>query len=162
MLQRGDIIWHKYKNKHFANAMISINNEITRFVQENKNISAVKKGDRLEVSDLKDVLSTMPKYQELLTMYSKHLNLVQRVDQNLKRRHLIKLIQVEQTIISGLDSSGNEVTNKAILKEINDIYKELEVEDHLRLLMIYFACYEVPEKDMQTLLSTIGSDSHDA
>lgn len=162
MMDRSDLVWHRYKNKHFANAMVTINNEISRFVQENKNIAAIKKGDALEVADLKDVLTTMPKYQELLTMYSKHLNMCQKVDQNLKRRKFIDLIKVEQMIISGLNESGKEVTNKDILKEIENIYRKLEPIDHIRLLMIYFACYEVPEGDMKTLLSTLSHEHHEA
>lgn len=162
MLDRTDLVWHRYKNKHFANAMVTINNEISRFVQENKNISAIKKGEGLEVADLKDVLGSMPKYQELLTMYSKHLNLCQHVDANLKDRNFIKLIKVEQMIISGLNDSGKEVTNKDILKAIDNLYRDLDTNDHIRLLMLYFACYEVPEKDQHTLLSTLGSENHSA
>jgi len=138
ILDRGDLVWHRYKTKHLASAMVSINNEISRFVQENKNINAIKKGDQLEVTDLKDVLSTMPKYQELLSMYSKHLNLCQFVDKTLKARKFIDLIRVEQLIISGVDDSGNEVTNKDIIKKINGIYKSLHPDDHIRLILLYF------------------------
>ncbi|CAI2361502.1 unnamed protein product [Moneuplotes crassus] len=158
ILDRGDLVWHRYKTKHLANAMVSINNEISRFVQENKNINAIKKGDQLEVTDLKDVLSTMPKYQELLSMYSKHLNLCQFVDKTLKARKFIDLIRVEQLIISGVDDSGNEVTNKDIIKEINGIYKSLHPDDHIRLILLYFTCYEVSDKDAKSLISTLGQD----
>lgn len=162
MMDRTDLVWKRYKNKHFANAMVTINNEISRFVQDNKNINAIKKGEGLEVADLKDVLSTMPKYTELLQMYSKHLNLCHHVDQNLKNRSFIDLIKTEQMIISGLNDNGKEITNKEILKAIEGIYRNLEPIDHIRLLMIYFVCYEIPDKDMETLLSTLNGDYHDA
>ena len=162
ILDRNDIVWNRYKNKHFANAMVSINNEISRFVQENKNINAIKKGDGLEVRDLKDVLGSMPKYQELLSIYSKHLTLCQIVDRNLKGRNFIELIKIEQMIISGLNDSGKEITNKDILKEIEKVYRDLEPSDHARLLMLYCACYEIPDKDLQTLLTTLNDDYHNA
>lgn len=162
ILDRGDLVWHRYKNKHFANAMVSINNEITRFVQANKNIAAIKKGDQLDVGDLKDVLTTMPKYTELLAMYSKHLNLCQHVDKNLKQRKFIDLIRVEQMIISGVTDDGTEVTNRDIIKEINKIYKSLDPEDHARLILIYLACYEVSEKDINSLLSTLSDEFQSA
>lgn len=142
--------------------MITINNEICRFVQENKNINAVKRGDDLKISDLKDVLGSMPKYQELLTMYSKHLTLCQKVDENLKTRKLISLIKVEQMIISGLNDSGKEVTNKDVLSAIEKIYRDLDVNDHIRLIMIYIACYDVPDKDVQTLVSTLSHSHQEA
>lgn len=142
--------------------MVSINNEISRFVQENKNINAIKKGDGLEVRDLKDVLGSMPKYQELLSIYSKHLTLCQVVDRNLKGRNFIELIKIEQMIISGLNDSGKEISNKDILKEIEKIYRDLEPSDHARLLMLYSACYEIPDKDLQTLLTTLNDDYHNA
>lgn len=75
ILNENDVVWRRYKNEHFAKVMVCISNEISRFVAENKNINAIKKGEGLEVTDLKDVLSSMPKYQELLSIYSKHSTL---------------------------------------------------------------------------------------
>ena len=162
VLDRNDVVWHRYKTKHFANSMVAINNEISRFVQENKNISAMKKGDELQITDLKDVLAGMPKYQELLSVYSKHLTLWQKVDSDIKERKIVDLIRIEQMIISGIDDSGKEVTNKQILKSIEGIYRELDLSDHIRLIMIYIAWYEIPEKDLNTLLSTLNHKYHDA
>lgn len=161
VLDRNDLVWQKYKNKHFANTKIAISNEITRFVKENKNIDAIKKGEEMGVTDLKDIMASMPKYQELISIYSKHLTLIEKADENLKNRNMINLIKVEQMIISGIDSKGNEVSAKDIIKEIEKIYKELDTIDHIRLLMIYIACYDVPEKDLQVLLSTLNSSHHD-
>ena len=162
VLNENDVVWRRYKNEHFAKVMVCISNEISRFVAENKNINAIKKGEGLEVTDLKDVLSSMPKYQELLSIYSKHSTLWQIVDRNLKGRNLIELIRLEQMIISGLNDSGKEVTNKDILKEVEKIYRNLEPSDHARLLMLYWATFEVPEKDLQTLLSTLNDEYHNA
>jgi hypothetical protein len=88
--------------------------------------------------------------------------LCQLVDQNLKKRNFIDLIRLEQMIITGLTDNGAEVKNKEIISEIEKMYKKLEPIDHCRLLMIYFSCYEVPEKDMNTLLSTLNVNFHDA
>ena len=57
ILNENDLVWRRFKNEHFAKVMVGISNEISRFVQENKNINAIKKGDGLEVSDMKDVLT---------------------------------------------------------------------------------------------------------
>lgn len=162
MLDRTDIVWNRYKNQHFANTMITINNEISRFVKENKNIDAIKKGDALEVADLKDVLTAMPKYKELLTMYSKHLNLCQHVDMHLKRKSLIDLIKCEQMIISGVNDSGNEVSNKDVINQMRGMFDKLDPLDHARLIMLYLACYEIPEKDLPSLLGTIDAQFHSA
>ncbi|CAI2361486.1 unnamed protein product [Moneuplotes crassus] len=155
ILSEQDHVWSQYKSEHFASAMISINEEVDAFIHENKNIGDLKRGNQLEVTDLKDVISAMPKYQELLSIYSKHLNLCQFVDKNLKARKLIDLIRVEQLIISGLTDKGSEVSNRQIIKEINKIYKELHPEDHLRLILLYLVCYEISGKDAKSLFSTL-------
>ena len=65
-------------------------------------------------------------------------------------------------IISGVNDNGQEVTNKQIIKEINSLYQELQPEDHARLIMIYLACYEIPDKDAQSLMSTLGHGHQEA
>ena len=42
------------------------------------------------------------------------------------------------------------------------MYRNLEPSDHARLILLYLAAYEIPEKDVHTLISTLSDDYHDA
>lgn len=42
---------------------------------------------------------------------------------------------------------------------MSQISKELEAKDYLRLLMVYFACFEMAPKDKETMLKSVQKES---
>ena len=75
--------------------------------------------------------------------------------------NLRKLIQLEQDIITGIDSKGQKVNNTNLVKEISQISKSLPRDlDYLRLLMIYFSCFDLSKKDRDTLLKSLSNEQH--
>jgi len=47
-----------------------------------------------------------------------------------------------------------------LVKAISQIGKDLAEKDYLRLLMIYFACYDLSPRDRETLLKSIPKECH--
>jgi hypothetical protein len=69
-------------------------------------------------------------------------------------RKIKKIIDVEQTIISGMD--GNSIANNTkIVKKISSLNKMLYEVDYLRVLMIYLACYDLSARDKDTMLKSV-------
>ena len=71
-----------------------------------------------------------------------------------------KLISLEQEIITGLDSKGGKINNTALIKDISQINKLVRDVDYVRLLMIYFLCYDLNKKDKDTLLKSVPNETH--
>ena len=46
------------------------------------------------------------------------------------------------------------------MKEISKISKLLRDTDYVRLLMIYFVCYDLNKKDKETLLKSVPNEIH--
>lgn len=68
----------------------------------------------------------------------------------------MKLIEFEQSIISGLDDQGNAMSDNMVAKELTKLVKVLgRSEDKLRLLSIYLLCYSLPDADFKTLCSLV-------
>ena len=70
----------------------------------------------------------------------------------------MRLVELEQTIISGVNESGVTVNEAAIGKGIMKILRVLKrPEDILRLLAIYMVCYALPDSDYKTCLKIVTS-----
>lgn len=102
----------------------------------------------------------MPKYDEMMKKYQVHMDLINKGITEFTTSNLRKLIALEQDIITGLDSKGQKVNNTNLVKEISQINKQLKEEDYVRLLMIYFVCYELNKKDKDTLMKSVENESY--
>ena len=107
-----------------------------------------------------EVIRSMPKYQEMMKKYQVHMELINKGITDFTTYNLRKLIQLEQDIISGLDSKGAKVNNTTLVKEMSSLSKHLRDLDYLRLLMIYFAVFDLNRKDKETLLKSIDNEKH--
>ena len=70
----------------------------------------------------------------------------------------MRMAELEQTIISGLNDAGKEAQEGTIGKELVKIIKQLgNPHDILRLLAIYISTYSLPEVDFNTCLRLLDS-----
>jgi len=70
------------------------------------------------------------------------------------------LINLEQKIITGLDQAGNKVNNTKLVMEVSQLAKDVSETDYLRLLIIYFCCFEPSAKDKSTMLKSLPEEKH--
>jgi len=68
------------------------------------------------------------------------------------RFNIMKLIEFEQTVISGLSDKGDPSQDTQVAKDLTKLLKTLERPiDRLRLLSIYVLCYGLPDSDFKTI-----------
>ena len=114
----------------------------------------------MSLQDMAEVLRTMPKYEEMMKRYQIHMELINKGITDFTQNNLRKLITLEQEIITGVDHRGQKINNTTLVKELSQISKTLREVDYLRLLMIYFACFDLNRKDKDTLLKSISNESY--
>ena len=103
----------------------------------------------------------MPKQEEMMKLYKIHIDLLNKVITDITKARLQKVIQLEQTIISGIEgTSQNKASNTSLVKQVSQISKELNPKDYLRLLMVYFSVFELSEKDKDTMLKSCGKENY--
>jgi len=112
----------------------------------------------MSVSDMAETLKSMPKQEEMVKNYKVHIDLLKKVTTAASERRLAKLVELEQTIISGKEKTA-KANNTSIVKAVSQISKELEARDYLRLLMIYFSCFEMAPKDKETMLKSVTKET---
>ena len=71
--------------------------------------------------------------------------------------NIMKLIEFEQTVISGVNDQGSEISVNTVTKELLKLVEKLgkvgRAEDRLRILCIYLLCYSLPNGDFNTVFS---------
>lgn len=66
--------------------------------------------------------------------------------------NIMKLIELEQTFISGVNDKGTPITETAAAKDLTKVLKTLgRPQDKLRLLGIFLMCYGLPDADFKAL-----------
>jgi len=65
------------------------------------------------------VIRAMPKYEEMMKKYHIHMELINKGITDFTQNNLIKLINLEQDIITGLDSKGQKLDNTNLVKNIS-------------------------------------------
>lgn len=70
----------------------------------------------------------------------------------------MKLIEFEQTIISGVNDQGQDVSETFVAKELLKVLKTLgRPQDKIRLLSIYLLCYALPDSDFKTVIKIVDT-----
>lgn len=66
--------------------------------------------------------------------------------------NIMKLIEFEQTLISGVNDKGTPITEMAAAKDLTKVLKTLgRPQDKLRLLGVFLMCYGLPDADFKAL-----------
>ena len=149
----------RFKNKHLAETLVSLSNEVSNFAANNEKTSKIKKGGEFDIEEAMEAIRGMPKYKELFKKYTIHLQLSQDTMANFTEWKWKDLISLEQKIITGVDETGKEITNSDIIKGITKISKDLKREDHTRLITQYLWAYELSEKDRYNMITSIQNDA---
>ena len=128
--------------------------------ESKKKMGSAKSTDEMSLTDMADVIRSNPKYEEMMKKYHVHMELTNKSITEFTQCNLRKLISLEQDIITGVDAKYAKMNNTSLVKEISQINKLVRDVDYVRLLMIYFICYDLNKKDKDTLLKSVPNENH--
>ena len=147
---------------HFLEAFTYVNNQIQSIVETSKTDTS-----KLALKDMAEMMRKLPKQQEMMRGFKIHTDLLNRVSTSLQANKITKIVDLEQMIVSGLKNDLNidridqlKVSNTDLVKLISQTSKELQPRDYLRILMIYFSCFDLAQKDKNTLLKSLQREQH--
>ena len=78
-LNEEDDFYMRYRNKHIVECANGLNKEFAEFVKENKGTQDIKVGNDIDLKQVVDIVAKLPKYNELLTKYTGHMSLIERI-----------------------------------------------------------------------------------
>lgn len=158
-LNEQDDLWVRFRNRHLAYVMNKVNAEAQMVIKNSKKGRATKTDD-MNLQQMAEMIREMPKVEELMKNYQVHIDIAFRIVNDFQKSAKRELINLEQKIITGLDANGNKVNNTKLVMEVSQLAKDVTDEDYLRLLIIYFSCFELSSKDKATMLKSLSEENH--
>ena len=149
-LDDNDFLWEKYKNKHLIKVFEQLSDDFDEFMKSD--LGKIGQNKEMETfADMEHSLQNMESYKKANKLFSIHLKMSEEINNKYKSLKLNDVIEIEQQILSGVDSNTNIIESKDLLKNFEKLKGELENNnqrnDILRILSIMMTSLEISEND---------------
>eukprot|EP00871_Galdieria_phlegrea_P004260 jgi/Galph1/4835/GphlegSOOS_G3460.1 len=150
----SDLLWKRLRHQHIADAIKELDSELRAFASTNKAAQLQQKSKKTDkdtssdrsvvLKELSAALRSFPEYQEKLSRYSLHQELMMTCITEYERRNLRKVAELEQNIATGRNAEGDKIKQRESMKMLFSLLSDtsLREEDRLRLVLIvkYLSC----------------------
>ncbi|KAF8202229.1 Sec1-like snare protein [Pholiota molesta] len=145
ILSDADTVWTAVRHLHMREAIDKLMLDFNKFLEEN----AVFKGEgAANLNDMKDMLASLPQYQEQREKFSLHLSMAQDCMELFEKAKLSDLASVEQCCATGLTAEGK--TPKGLVEEMVPLLDSRDVLNmrKVRIIALYIQYRDgVPDED---------------
>ncbi|KAI0319969.1 Sec1-like protein [Amylostereum chailletii] len=149
ILTDADSVWTEVRHMHMREAIDKLMGDFNKFLQDN---AGFKGEGAASLNDMKDMLASLPQYQEQREKFSLHLNMAQESMALFEKDKLPTVATVEQNCATGLTAEGK--TPKHLVEEMVPLLDSREVinANKVRIIALYIQYREgVPDEDRRRL-----------
>ncbi|KZT51928.1 Sec1-like protein [Calocera cornea HHB12733] len=150
VLSDSDQVWTRVRHLHMREAIDKLMIDFNKFLEENAGFKAGSGATSL--NDMKDMLASLPQYQEQREKFSTHLNIAQECMALFERKKLPLTANVEQCCATGVNAEGK--TPKTLVEEMVPLLDDRYVSnrDKVRIIALYILHRDgVPDEDRRRL-----------
>ncbi|PVV03081.1 hypothetical protein BB560_002446 [Smittium megazygosporum] len=104
-IDENDQVWLSFRYEHISDAQERIMKEIDQLAESNKAIIEMQSGKQQNLSKLRDVVSSMPKFKAKMAEYSVHVALMQQCMKAFTEKDLANIALIEQNMVMNLTPS---------------------------------------------------------
>ncbi|KAJ7087363.1 Sec1-like snare protein [Mycena belliarum] len=148
-LTDADSVWTEVRHMHMREAIDKLMADFNKFLTEN----AVFKGEgAASLNDMKEMLASLPQYQEQREKFSLHLNMAQECMGIFERDKLPLVATIEQDCATGVTAEGKNPKN--LVQDMVPLLDSREVvnTNKVRIVALYIMFREgVPDEDRRRL-----------
>ena len=155
ILDYKDVLYTKYKVMGLSQLMTTLNKDIEEFMKSD--MSKLEKRDNLNIDEMGIAVKNITEYKYLSPLYTRHLKIVEDINKNSIERNIMKIIDLQSTIISGANYKGKKKGAHHIYKRLSENKNNFKKEDLMRLLCIIK--YYNKESDIKSLIDLLESDT---
>ena len=156
VLDYEDALYEKYKTFSLYQIMTTINIDIENFMKSDMG-KLEKRTDLDSLEEVGNAMKNITEYKYLNPLYNRHLKIVEDMNKKCLERNIMKLIDFQSTIISGVNKKAKKKGANHISKRVLEYKKDFNKEDFLRLLCIIK--YYNSESNINNLISIIESEN---
>jgi syntaxin-binding protein 1 len=155
-LDERDPVLYQIRHKHIAESIDWLVSNVNSFTRTNE----LGKGDAqsTDLNGIATMMRQLPKFQELGAKYSIHLDLAQMMIKAFKDRKLDQLATVQQSIATGLDTTGKAFRAGHEFEQLRMLIQDQSVrkEDILRTILLLATNKEFKASQTDELLRMGG------
>lgn len=147
-LNESDKLWLEFRHEHVQVVV----ERLTSMVKELSQTSVAryqKNSDSVSLEEMGKVIKDLPVFKEVMARHTLHMALCQQVMDLVSRQNLIATSNLEQIVVTGVDSMGDRVSETRILGELAALMrrKEVDPKDKLRLACLHAVTLGQVSKD---------------
>ena len=148
ILDHNDILYDKYRLNNIYDVLNTLPADLDQFNQSD--IAKVNKVSQMEsLNEMDQAIKNFTEYQYMTRLFSQHLDIAKRVNENCKKRNIINLVDLQSSIMAGVDEKGTKILMPELNSRITKNKEHFSKNDILRLL--YLMRYYNPENDINEL-----------
>ena len=154
ILDHNDILYDKYRLNNIYEVLNTLPADLDQFNQSD--IAKVNKVSQMEsLNEMDQAIKNFSEYQYMTKLFSQHLDIAKRVNENCKKRNIINLVDLQSSIMSGVDEKGTKILIPELNSRITKNKDNFAKNDILRLL--YLMRYYNPENDIIELTENMSN-----
>ena len=150
-----DVLYTKYKVMGLSQLMTTLNKDIEEFMKSD--MSKLEKRETLNIEEMDAAVKNITEYKYLSPLYTRHLKIVEDINKISIERNIMKIIDLQSTIIAGANYKGKKKGAHHIYKRMQENKNNFKKEDLMRLLCIIK--YYNKESNIDSLIELIESDT---
>ena len=135
ILNESNPLYSKYKNLSLPVYLTTLSKDFDDFMKSD--ISKIGKTENLnDFEDMAKAVKNLGEYKYLNNLFSKNLSIGKEISEKYNDMKILDVINIQNSILSGIDDKGKRITNKEIFKELKKLQKNLNTNEMIRLLSI--------------------------
>ncbi|RXK36602.1 syntaxin-binding protein 1 [Tremella mesenterica] len=149
VLNEDDAVWVSVRHLHMKEAIDTLMTNFQKFAQEH---AGFRGGNQVNLNDLKDMLASLPQFQQQREQFSLHLDMAQECMALFEKKKLSQTASVEQCCATGFTAEGK--TPKTLVEEMVPLLddRNMSAVDKVRIIALYIIYREgVADEDRRRL-----------
>ena len=154
ILDHNDILYDKYRLLNIYDVLNTLPTDLDKF--NSSDIAKVNKVSQMEsLNEMDQAIKNFNDYQYMTRLFSQHLDIAKRVNENCQKRNIMNLVDLQSTIMAGQDDNGSKVPIQELNSRISKNKEHFTKSDIMRLL--FLMRYYNPDNDINEITDNMSN-----
>ena len=154
ILDHNDILYDKYRLLNIYDVLNTLPTDLDKF--NSSDIAKVNKVSQMEsLNEMDQAIKNFNDYQYMTKLFSQHLDIAKRVNENCQKRNIMNLVDLQSTIMAGQDDNGSKVPIQELNSRISKNKEHFTKSDIMRLL--FLMRYYNPDNDINEITDNMSN-----
>ena len=154
ILDHNDILYDKYRLLNMYDVLNTLPTDLDKF--NSSDIAKINKVSQMEsLNEMDQAIKNFNDYQYMTRLFSQHLDIAKRVNENCQKRNIMNLVDLQSTIMAGQDDNGSKVPIQELNSRISKNKEHFTKSDIMRLL--FLMRYYNPDNDINEITDNMSN-----